>query len=244
MHELAQVTTSSDIEIIHYRGIKLACAPGVVEGRVRTAIDEGWYEDEESRNVPYLLQPGERVLELGSGLGFLTALVARDRRVESVLTFEANPQLVALVERTAALNGVAEKVSVRNAVAVPEPGNDACDFYLRDEFWASSLQGAPWGYREKISVPMVDLNAEIAAFGPTLLMVDIEGGELDLFEKVELGPVLKIFVELHQGAIGRKGMLRVFQALAARSFHYDQWHSEKSVVLFSRVDRDEITQSA
>lgn len=230
----------TEANVIEYKGLKLVAEPGVIEGRVRQSIDQGWYELEESRNIPYLLQDGERVLELGSGLGFLTALMARDARVQSVTSFEANPLLARLAGEAAALNGVTDKVDVRNAVAMPRPGAEVCDFYLRDEFWASSLQSEPWGYREVISVPVADLNRVIAELDPTLLVVDIEGGERDLFDAIELGSIRKVFLELHQGAIGRDGMLKVFQALGARGFHYDQWHSEKSVVLFSRVDRDQL----
>jgi hypothetical protein len=32
-------------------------------------------------------------------------------------------------------------------------------------------------------------------------------------------------------------MKAVFDALSARDFHYDQWHSSHSVVMFSHVDR-------
>jgi FkbM family methyltransferase len=233
----AEKVAPVDRDSIEYRGIRLACEPGLIEGRVRTAIDEEWYELEESRNLPNIIEAGERVLELGTGLGFITTLLAKDERVEWVETFEANPRLARLARRTAELNGVADKVTVHNAVALPAPQVESCDFYLREEFWASSMQAEPWEYQEKIAVPTVDLNALIAARRPTLLVIDIEGGELDLIAALDVGDVRKVFLELHQEVIGRQGMLKVFSALAERNFHYDQWHSEKTVVLFSRADR-------
>jgi hypothetical protein len=69
-----------------------------------------------------------------------------------------------------------------------------------------------------------------------MLVVDIEGGELDLFERVNLRGVNKIMIEVHQQVIGRRGMLRLFNALAAQGFHYDQWHSSRNVVTFTHVD--------
>lgn len=224
-----------DTTVIAYNGVQLAIEPGVIAGRLQEALAGGWYELEESRNVPGLLAPGERVVELGSGLGYVTTVLARSPQVEAVVTIEANPQLSRLVARTVALNGVADKVRVENGVAIPSPAVADMPFHLRHEFWASSLDGS-FPYLRSITVPVIDLNALIADFRPTLLVVDIEGGEVDLLEQTELGSVRKVFVELHQEAIGRQGMARVFRAMSARYFHYDQFHSEGSVVLFSRVD--------
>lgn len=228
----------ADAEVIVYNGIKLAIEPGVIAGRLQDALQGGWYELEESRNLPGLLRPGERVIELGSGLGYVTTTLARNPNVEAVVTIEANPQLSGLVAQTVALNGVADKVTVCNGVAMPSPTVAAMPFYVRHEFWASSLDGAAPHVRA-ITVPVVDLDTLIAEFRPTLLVIDIEGGEVDLLERTELGTVRKVFAEVHQGPIGRQGMARVFGAMAARHFHYDQYHSEGSVVLFSRIDLPE-----
>jgi len=37
--------------------------------------------------------------------------------------------------------------------------------------------------------------------------------------------------------IGRRGVKRVFDLLSAQDFHYDVWHSTRSIVTFSHVDR-------
>lgn len=223
--------------VIDYNGVKLATEPGVLAGRLREALLGGWYELEESRHVPGLVRPGDRVLELGAGLGYVTTVLARCPEVESVVSVEANPQLARLAARTVALNGVAGKVTVHNSVALPAPTTAAVPFYVRHEFWASSLD-ADAAYVREITVPVLDIDALIAEHRPTLLVIDIEGGEVELLERAELGGVRRVFAELHQGPIGREGMRRVFSAMASRYFHYDQDHSEGSVVLFSRVDLD------
>ena len=49
--------------------------------------------------------------------------------------------------------------------------------------------------------------------------------------------IKKIMVELHQPTIQRRGVKKVFDLLSAQSFHYDVWHSSRSVVTFSHVER-------
>jgi len=49
--------------------------------------------------------------------------------------------------------------------------------------------------------------------------------------------VKKVYMEIHQKVLGRRGVKRLFDAMSARMFHYDQNHSAGSVILFSHVDR-------
>ena len=74
-------------------------------------------------------------------------------------------------------------------------------------------------------------------YRPTMLIVDIEGGEEFLFRDVALTGIKKIYMELHQNVISRVGMKNVFDFMSSRDFHYDQHHSRGSVVLFSHVLR-------
>jgi hypothetical protein len=77
----------------------------------------------------------------------------------------------------------------------------------------------------------------IASLSPTMLIVDIEGGEKFLFDNVELPGVQKVYIELHQDIIGRSGIKQVFDFFSARNFHYDVLNSYGNVVLFSHVSR-------
>ena len=101
-------------------------------------------------------------------------------------------------------------------------------------FWASgthSFLGKP------IKVKTTAFQSRLNQIRPTMLVVDIEGGEETLFEDVDLTGVKKIMIELHQPTIGRRGMKKVFDLLSAQNFHYEVWHSYYGVVTFSHVDR-------
>jgi FkbM family methyltransferase len=216
-------------------GVKLEIDGSLLSPRTLAALRSGNYEDQESREVPGFLEEGDRILELGGGIGFISSVAARQRKAESIVVFEANPQLLPVIQHTHELNGV--KATVVNAVVVPKQTTPTLPFYLRNDFWASSLASKPWGYSRTIEVPTRTLAEVLAEHKPTLLIVDIEAGEIDLFDDVELPGVKKVYLELHQNVIGRAGMKKIFDFFSARDFHYDVWHSSHSVVLFSHVSR-------
>ena len=181
-----------------------------------------------------IIKPGDRIMELGGGIGFISALSARNPNTEAVKVFEANPQLIGYIRRLHEINGITN-ATAENAILLNDPGRRTAEFYLRQDFWASSLSPKPFGYSSVISVPVKSFNAELEAFAPTLIICDIEGGELDLFLNANLSGVSRVYLEIHQGVIGRMGVKRLFDAFSARNFHYDQHHSKAGVVLFSSV---------
>jgi DNA phosphorothioation-dependent restriction protein DptG len=128
-------------------------------------------------------------------------------------------------------------VTAENAVLLNEPGKKSVEFYVRNDFWASSLAPKPFGHKSVLTVPVKSFNAEIEAFAPNLIVCDIEGGELDLFLNSNLTGVTRVYLEIHQKNLGRMGVKRLFDAFSARNFHYDQHHSKGAVVLFSSVNR-------
>jgi len=223
------------IDTVTINGIRLALDPEVMSPNMLEVLRSGRYERAELQELDRIVQPGERIVEFGSGIGLLAISAMKSGRVESYAAFEANPRLVPLIEQNAALNGVAP--DVHNAVVQPCSTADTVPFYVRRDFWSSSLSPTPWGYEKEISVPAVPFDSVRERYRPSLLIVDIEGGEEALFTNVALTGIKKIFMELHQNVVGRVGMKKIFDTLSARDFHYDQWHSRGAVVLFSHVLR-------
>ena len=217
-------------------GVKIAISSTRMSKRMLSVIREGYYERDEVSLLPPILQEGERIVELGGGLGYVSAVAALSKKVEQITVYEANPDLIPLIERTHELNGVKSKIV--NAVVMPTADKPSIPFYVREDFWASSLSPEPWGYDKIVDVPVVTFDEMLRETNPTMLIVDIEGGEVDLFNNVKLTGLRKIFMEVHQGVVGRAGMLRLFEFMSHRDFHYDQWHSSHNVVLFSHVLRN------
>lgn len=216
-------------------GIRLAIDRDVMSDHMIDVLRSGRYERTEVREIKRIVQPGERIVELGAGLGFIAIAVTKLNITKSVAVYEANPNLIPLISHNQRLNGV--QFEVLNQVVLPTGDVTSVPFYLRKDFWASSLQPQPWGYIEQVEVPATAFHEMLEQHRPTMLIVDIEGGELDLFQHVPLTGVKKVYIELHQNVIGRVGMKRIFDFFSSRDFHYDQHHSHGSVVLFSHVLR-------
>jgi hypothetical protein len=153
----------------------------------------------------------------------------------SVEVFEANPKLRPMIDAVHSMNGV-RNVVVNTGVLINNPISATVPFYLHQDFWASSLRPGAGDY-DKIEVPVFSFNLAIERIRPTLIICDIEGGEVDLFEHANLCGVQKVLIEIHQNVVGRMNIKRLFDMFSARNFHYDQHHSNKSVILFSHVSR-------
>jgi FkbM family methyltransferase len=219
------------------RGVIIPEDPYVITPTIRQAILTGRFESEEADAVPGIVRPGDVVLEIGGGLGFISTLLAREPAVRRVISVEANPDLIDYMAGLHAVNGVS--VTRINAVLTNEPVASA-DFFLRRDFWMSSLMPEPNPYVAKVKVPARNLDILLWAEAVTLVVCDIEGAEAFLFDGADLSGVDRIFLELHDHVTGLKGVQCVFRALAEQGFTYDPRHSTGSVVLFQRVHANEV----
>ena len=186
-------------------------------GHLGTGIKErilfGSYEQEEIRGLAALLTPRDVVMELGAGIGFLSSYCAKIVGSENTYAFEANPELESVIRDTYALN----RVSPHLEMCVLAHKCGVRTFYLEESFLASSLTLRGQRTRPvKVSVKL--LNAEIARIQPSVLMMDIEGGEFELFPDIDLETVRKIVMELHPRHAEREKTRSLVSDLYARGF--------------------------
>lgn len=217
-------------------GIKIPLSMPILSETILKSIRSGKYEHQERRHLPRIIKPAERVLELGVGIGVIASIILKHQNTQSYLGFEANPDLMPFIREVLELNEVDGEV--RNEVLVHKSETTCVDFYKRRNFWASSLSPEPWAYDSKVAVTARVLNEVIADFKPTLIVCDIEGGELDVFRHADLRSVKRIYLEIHQKVLGRKGIMELFEILSAKNFHYDQFHSTGAVVLFTEANQE------
>ncbi len=214
-------------------GVFIPYDPAIITPAIHRAIVDGAFEAEESARVGEIVRRGDRVLEIGAGIGFMSTLLSRERKVTSVVAVEANPHLIDYMALLHARNGV-RKVRRMNAVLTNEPV-DSRTFYLREDFWMGSLLPGPNPWLDTVSVPTANFDALLRDEAITLIVCDVEGAEAFLFEDVALDGVDRIFVELHDHVTGLSGVGALFRTLAAQGFVYDPRHSAGSVILFQRV---------
>lgn len=223
------------MEVIEHFGIRLRIDPDFMSAKLMDVIRSKRYEGPEARTIGKIIQPGEVVLEIGAGIGFMTALMLKNPEVERVISFEANPLLIPKIQRTLDDNGLGnQRFELHNAVLSNDNIGGEIDFHIHQDFWASSLQKVP-GTIRSCPVPLVSFDHTIRAVRPSLIVCDIEGGEKALFSSADLSGVRGVYVELHQRVIGPSGMRDIFQVFHDYGFHYDQDHSFGAVVMFSRI---------
>lgn len=168
------------------------------------------------------LSPDDHVVELGAGLGFLANVYGRRCAPQRHLAIEANPAMSELVRANTRQLG---NVDVLNAVAARPDGESAAatvPFYVYDDFWASSTQPIHLSNPDctllrTLEVPAIDLDAVLAERRCTMLVCDIEGGEVDLLRSFRLD-VPRILMELHWQVLGLSRVAQIIQLLESRGY--------------------------
>ena len=222
-------------ELIDIKDVTICIDYPVLSKYMKNRLRNGKYEYFESNEISKIIQKGERILEIGAGIGFVTCLMAKNENVEKILSYEAHPGLIDVIKDTLSRNNTDTiKVEIRNAVLSHDTTQESCDFYIHEDYWASSLvpmKDAKWIKKIRIE----NFNRIIEDFQPTLIVCDIEGSEVELFRQSKLTGVRSVFLEIHQAVIGRKGVKTLFDSFSSQDYHYDTNHSNGWVVLFTHV---------
>ncbi len=234
------ISVTSDLLTDYYelQGVLVPYDANIITPNIELAIAAGTFEQEEAAELPSIVQPGDRVLEIGAGIGFISTLLDRHSSVEAVIAVEANPRLMHYMSWLHNINRVS-KVKRLNAV-LTNGAADTMTFYLRRDFWMGSLSAGPNPFEDKIQVPTQNLNETIRDEKISLIVCDIEGAETFLFEDAALEGVTRIYLELHDHVTGLWGVHRLFKTMAAKGFAYDPRHSSRSIVLFRRLMENEV----
>jgi FkbM family methyltransferase len=164
------------------------------------------------------------VLEVGTAIGVVSMTAALIVGVGSVVTFDANPDIVADAQANFRRNGLAG-ISGRTGVLtcrrrfVRDAG---VDFFVARDFWASRLDAKAddADIVKVVRVPRLCLEAEIAAYRATVLICDIEGGEVDLLSGAELDGIRLIIMETHYGVVGEGPTDAMIRELILQGFAF------------------------
>ena len=95
------------LEALLYGGVVIPLDPAIITPAIHRAIVAGRFEAEEALQIPHIVRPGDRVLEIGAGIGFISTLLSRQRRVSRVVAVEANPFLIDYMTGSTAAPGCA-----------------------------------------------------------------------------------------------------------------------------------------
>jgi FkbM family methyltransferase len=216
------------------RGLRIALPRGLPLP-LREAIHAGAYEAPELALVDAYLEPGDRVLEIGGGLGAVAAFCARRVGSENVVSCEPNPALRRAALATFRRNGlwpelVPALVGARAGRAVLHVRRDPC---------TSSL--LPDGESTPLGVEMRAFGDELRRCDPSFVVMDAEGGEHELVRGADWGGVRKLVVELHPSRLGAERLAEVHDALVRAGFVAQD--AQGDVVYFTRLPTDPARES-
>lgn len=203
-----------------YMPLTLELAP-VLGPRIAYLIQVGDYELGDLELLERHVEPGARVLELGGGAG-LTAAMSALRSGQAVVVVEPDARLFPIIRRQVELNG--GEVVFEQGVVLGGAHGPSIDFYLDDEIWLSSTlpQVPARGERPRtcVQVPVLELGELLVRHRPSVLMVDIEGAERDLFDAPLRHRPTKILVEIHTPILGERAAAQVVQGLIDHGYRF------------------------
>lgn len=206
-------------DVLEISGVKIPLAPKVITPRVEELMRSGGYGGGICRVIGKTLRAGDRVLELGAGIGLISSVVAQVEDLETVTAVEANPQLIPLITETFRLNGVSD-VTLRNGVVVASH-QKRTPFYLREDFATSSLAVDAQATTKRKHLPCFNIGELIEETNPTVIICDIVGGELGLFEGVDLSAVRSLLLTVHPEIYGDEALDDITRSLKTQGLVLD-----------------------
>ncbi|UWQ08846.1 FkbM family methyltransferase [Aliiroseovarius crassostreae] len=199
-------------------GTKVPMSRFLHEKRIER-INKGRYEGEEIKGSLAVVQQGDTVLEIGIGLGVVGGVIATNCAPAAVHAYEANPELIDTINDLYVLNGIEDRISVHNQVLLTgDDRPDTIPFYLHNSFLGSSLVGEDNEKRRRVDVPTRDFDTTASEIGANVLVMDIEGGELDLLRGADLSRFRAVVVEFHPKVYGVEGMQECKKILTGAGF--------------------------
>ena len=213
---------------VRLNGVTLNLEGPWVTTEIASYIYNEYYEATESAVLAATLSPDDRYLEVGVGAGYILTQACQRVGARQALGIEANPAMADVARATLAANG--QSPEVRTGVLTEHAGT--ADFYVESDFWTSGL--APRVGATRIEVPAYSLAEVLAEFAPSYLMVDIEGGEIELLAPQLPKSVRAICVELHPDVVGAAATQRLLDGLFAQGFLLDVHVSAAGVIFAHR----------
>lgn len=226
-------------QVIDVAGFEIFADAERYSAPILGALGRNDYEGREREILVNVVEPGDRILEIGTAIGVISMTAAAIAGPENVMTFEANPYIVADARRNFAYNGMGA-ITARNAVLYNRARwagpSDQAAFHVSRDFWASRLfvSDTDTDIVEVVQVPTASLEDAIAEHGATFLICDIEGGEIDLLTEADLTGIRKILLETHYWSVGEAATSKLIRKLVLDGFDIDLEQSGRQVTFMTR----------
>ncbi len=194
-------------------GLTVLCDPARVPRSVAAAIIKGGYELPERELVRAAIRHVDRVVEVGAGVGIVGLVCTTLAGPGRVLSYEANATLEPIITANYALNGLTPRLRLRAVTSDGAP----VSFYRNDNIVSSSVLDRGLA-AQKVVVPSDALVTVLAEEGADVLVMDIEGAEIDLLSATDLTGLREIIVETHPHIVGAAATQAMVDAILAQGF--------------------------
>lgn len=218
--------------LYHLNGVELALPEALATPEIAAKLADGSYEATEAQAALRCVRPGFRVLELGAGIGYVTTLCARASAPADVLSVEANPDLIPVIEANLARNGCAGVSLFHGAVTGHAEEGETAAFHVAAGYTASRL-GARAG--QQVEVPLIGFHDLLRAHRPHVVLMDVEGAEARFFDRPWACPLRFCAMELHPRQYPPRAIKKIVDAMSAMGMTYDPVMSSHKVLGFRKV---------
>lgn len=185
-----------NVKTLTIDGVTISTDPAGISKQVRNGLFKETYEEPERILIREALTSADRVLEIGGGVGFVSLLCAKICGPQNVLTYEANPKMVATIQRNYALNNLTPTLRSKAVTARERE----VTFFISDNIISSSLHEREEGRPQ--TIPADPLDEIVAEWKPTAIVMDVEGAETSILPASALSGVKKLILELHPHIVG------------------------------------------
>ena len=194
-------------------GITIDTTAEHIPANVRELIFRETFEDTERDLIGKILKPGMRTLEIGTGIGFVGLVAARICGQSNVFCYEANPDLEPIIRRNFALNDMTPDLTMRAVTVDGAP----ITFFKSDNIISSSVYDRK-RHDKQIVVESEALADILEKRAPSVLIMDVEGAEIELLGNVDLKNIEHIIVELHPHIVGEDAIAALISSLKDRGY--------------------------
>lgn len=214
INQIAASLPYAEDEIHDSDGILIPITPDL-PAYVAYLILNDAYEHGDISLVREYVDAGDKIAMLGAGIGVVATALAQQCG-DRVIVVDANPEMADAIETIAKINHV-ELDFVHGVISDCLLG-DSTTFTISNEFWSSSLSEETRLPKKTIMAPAINVLELVETNEINTLFIDIEGGEIFLFDTEIPDRVKKLFVEVHTPNIGPKMYAKVLNDLYRQGF--------------------------
>jgi FkbM family methyltransferase len=222
------------VSVISCDGIKIDVGHPLVTPRMAESFRGGTFEQFEVRIAKRVLEPGDRIIEMGTCSGYVALQAARIVGASNIICHEANPSAVQFAKANFALNNM--DIAIRHCALMPasiaERYGGSVRFFLSPELNNSSIKKKAG---ESIAVPVKILEDAIRELNANVLIMDVEGAEVDILTNANLDGIEHILMETHYRKMGRKKIDEMIAHLYRIGFAIDLHSVYSGVVHMDRI---------